>query len=115
MRIERGFLRSRVARRIVAAFVLCALVPILATAVLSYDHVRKLLFDQSYLHLAQLVRRRRRPDRQGRLIPARAPGRGRRGPAPATTGGSPHTSGGYPVIASSGNTATSQPAASASS
>ena len=54
MRIERGFLRSRVARRIVSAFVLCALVPILATAVLSYDHVRKLLFDQSYLHLAQL-------------------------------------------------------------
>jgi len=54
VRIERGFLRSRVARRIVSAFVLCALVPILATAVLSYDHVRKLLFDQSYLHLAQL-------------------------------------------------------------
>ena len=53
MRIERGFLRSRVARRIVSLFVLCALVPILATAVLSYDHVRKLLLDQSYLHLAQ--------------------------------------------------------------
>ena len=45
MRIERGFLRSRVARRIVSLFVLCALVPILATAALSYDHVRKLLLD----------------------------------------------------------------------
>ncbi len=54
MKIQRGFLRSRVARRIVALFVLCALVPIIATAVLSRDHVRRLLFDRSYLHLAQL-------------------------------------------------------------
>ena len=42
MKIERGFTQSRVARRIVALFVLCALVPIAATALLSYDHVRKL-------------------------------------------------------------------------
>ncbi len=54
MKLQRGFLRSRVARRIVALFVFCALVPIVATAVLSSDHVRRLLFDKSYLHLAQL-------------------------------------------------------------
>ena len=54
MKLERGFLRSRVARRIVALFVACTLLPIVATALLSYDHVRKLLFDQSYQHLAQL-------------------------------------------------------------
>ena len=51
---ERGFMRSRVAQRIVALFVTCTLVPIVATALLSYDHVRKLLLDQSYQHLAQL-------------------------------------------------------------
>ena len=54
MKLERGFTHSRVARRIVALFVLCALVPIAATALLSYDHVRKLLLDRSYQHLAQL-------------------------------------------------------------
>jgi len=54
VKLERGFLRSRVARRIVALFVACTLLPIVATALLSYDHVRKLLFDQSYQHLAQL-------------------------------------------------------------
>ncbi len=54
MKLQRGFLRSRVARRIVALFVFCALLPIVATAVLSSDHVRRLLFDKSYLHLAQL-------------------------------------------------------------
>ncbi|MCC7218515.1 MAG: EAL domain-containing protein [Burkholderiales bacterium] len=54
MKIERGFTNSRVARRIVLLFVLCALVPIVATAFLSYDHVRKLLLDRSYQHLAQL-------------------------------------------------------------
>ncbi len=54
MKVERGFMRSRVARRIVALFVLCALVPIAASALFSYSHARKLLLDQSYLHLAQL-------------------------------------------------------------
>jgi len=54
MRIERGFMRSRIARRIVVLFVVCTLLPIAATALLSYNHVRKLLFDQSYQHLAQL-------------------------------------------------------------
>jgi diguanylate cyclase (GGDEF)-like protein len=54
MRIERAFMRSRVARRIVVLFVACTLVPIVATAILSYGHVRKLLLDQSYQHLAQL-------------------------------------------------------------
>jgi hypothetical protein len=54
VKLERGFLRSRVARRIVALFVACTLLPIAATALLSYNHVRKLLFDQSYQQLAQL-------------------------------------------------------------
>ena len=53
MKIQGGFLRSRIARRIVALFVLCALVPVSAMAILSYDRVRKLLLDQGYIRLAQ--------------------------------------------------------------
>ena len=56
MKLERAFLRSRVVRRIVALFVACTLVPIVAMAILSYGHVRKLLLDQSHEHLAQLAR-----------------------------------------------------------
>ncbi|MEP7183236.1 MAG: EAL domain-containing protein [Betaproteobacteria bacterium] len=55
MKLERGFLQSRVARRIVALFVLCALIPISALALLSYEHVRKELVEQGYTHLAQLA------------------------------------------------------------
>jgi hypothetical protein len=47
-------MRSRIARRIVALFVLCALIPVLAMAVLSYDRVHKLLVDQGSTQLAQL-------------------------------------------------------------
>jgi len=47
-------MRSRIARRIVALFVLCALVPVMAMAVLSYDRVHKLLVDQGSTQLAQL-------------------------------------------------------------
>ena len=54
MKIQRGFLRSRIARRIVALFVFCALVPVSAMAILSYDRVRTLLLDQGYIRLAQL-------------------------------------------------------------
>ncbi|HWZ71152.1 MAG TPA: EAL domain-containing protein [Casimicrobiaceae bacterium] len=54
MKIRRGVMRSRIARRIVALFVLCALVPVMAMAVLSYDRVHKLLVDQGSTQLAQL-------------------------------------------------------------
>ncbi len=54
MKTRRGIIRSRIARRIVALFVLCALIPVIAMAVLSYDRVRKLLVDQVSTQLAQL-------------------------------------------------------------
>ena len=47
MKLDGAFLRSRVARRIVFLFVLSALVPVAALALLSYDHLRKLLVDQA--------------------------------------------------------------------
>jgi diguanylate cyclase (GGDEF)-like protein len=47
-------MRSRVARRIVALFVVCAFIPVMAMAVLSYDHVRKLLVNLGSTQLAQL-------------------------------------------------------------
>ncbi len=53
MRIERAFLRSKLARRIVALFVLSALVPIFATAILSLSQVRSLLAEQGHARLAQ--------------------------------------------------------------
>jgi hypothetical protein len=52
--MRRDITRSRVARRIVALFVLCALIPVTAMAVLSYDRVRKLLVNQGSTQLAQL-------------------------------------------------------------
>jgi diguanylate cyclase (GGDEF)-like protein len=54
LRVERAFLRSRIARRIVALFVLSALVPIMAMAVLAFDRVHDLLVDQGHAELAQL-------------------------------------------------------------
>lgn len=54
MKLEGTFLRSRVARRIVSLFILSALVPIIAMAVLSFGHVQKLLVDQGYNQLAQV-------------------------------------------------------------
>lgn len=47
MKIERGFLRSRVARRILARFMLSALIPILIVAALSFWQVTKMLSAQS--------------------------------------------------------------------
>jgi len=54
LKLEGTFLRSRVARRIVSLFILSALVPIIAMAVLSFGHVQKLLVDQGYNQLAQV-------------------------------------------------------------
>ena len=53
MRIEGTFLRSKVARRIVSFFVLSALVPIAATALLSLGQVQNLLIEQGHARLAQ--------------------------------------------------------------
>jgi len=53
MRIEGTFLRSKVARRIVSFFVLSALVPIAATALLSLGQVQDLLIEQGHARLAQ--------------------------------------------------------------
>lgn len=54
MKVEGAFLRSRVARRIVLLFVLSALVPVSALAVLAFAHVRNVLVDQGHSQLAQL-------------------------------------------------------------
>jgi hypothetical protein len=54
LKIEGTFLQSRVARRIVTLFVLCALVPTFATALLSYNRVHDLLLEQGYRQLAQM-------------------------------------------------------------
>ncbi len=53
MRLEISFLRSRVARRIVSLFVICALIPISVLGLLSYRQVIRQLTDQarSRLHL----------------------------------------------------------------
>ena len=53
MRIERGFLRSKVARRIVTFLIVAALIPIAATALLSLGQVRTLLIEQGHARLAQ--------------------------------------------------------------
>ena len=53
MRIEGAFVRSKVARRIVWFFVLSALIPIGATALLSLGQVQNLLVDQGHARLAQ--------------------------------------------------------------
>jgi len=53
MRIEGTFLRSKVARRIVSFFILSALVPIAATALLSLGQVQNLLIEQGHARLAQ--------------------------------------------------------------
>jgi putative nucleotidyltransferase with HDIG domain len=54
MKIETAFLKSKVARRIFALFVFCALVPILALAIFSFTQVRSELLKQSqrWLHEA---------------------------------------------------------------
>jgi len=49
MRIEGAFLRSKVARRIVWFFILSALIPIAATALLSLGQVQRLLIEQGHV------------------------------------------------------------------
>ncbi len=51
MRLEIGFLRSQVGRRILAMFVLAALIPIATTAVLSFYHVTQLFSETSQARL----------------------------------------------------------------
>jgi putative nucleotidyltransferase with HDIG domain len=47
MRIETGFLRTRVARRVLGLFILCALLPIVALTVISYATVGRQVVQQS--------------------------------------------------------------------
>jgi putative nucleotidyltransferase with HDIG domain len=51
MSIELAFLRSKVARRIFALFIFCALVPIVALAVISFSQVTDQLYEQSWRRL----------------------------------------------------------------
>ncbi|MFQ5532399.1 MAG: HD domain-containing phosphohydrolase [Candidatus Methylomirabilales bacterium] len=53
MKFDRTFLRSKVARRILLLFVLCALLPITALAVMSFRHVTNQLNDQGKKRLHQ--------------------------------------------------------------
>jgi len=53
MKIELTFLKSRVARRIFALFIFCALVPILALAIISFIQVREQLHSQSQRRLSR--------------------------------------------------------------
>jgi putative nucleotidyltransferase with HDIG domain len=53
MKIEVTFLSSRVARRIFLLFVICALLPLGALSVLSFDYVTKQLYEQSQKRLHQ--------------------------------------------------------------
>jgi putative nucleotidyltransferase with HDIG domain len=56
MRIDTASLRSKVARRIFALFVLCALLPIAALAIISYIQVSDVLERQSQQRLRQAAR-----------------------------------------------------------
>jgi putative nucleotidyltransferase with HDIG domain len=56
MKIDRSFLRSRVARRIFFLFVLCALVPIIVLAILSFRQVTVQLHQQSQSRLRQATK-----------------------------------------------------------
>jgi putative nucleotidyltransferase with HDIG domain len=53
MRIDPSFLKSKVARRIFALFIFCALVPILALAIISFTQVTEQLDSQSQRRLRQ--------------------------------------------------------------
>jgi response regulator RpfG family c-di-GMP phosphodiesterase/HAMP domain-containing protein len=53
MRLTSSFLRSKVARRIFSLFILCALLPISALAILSYQQVTKQLSQQRRVRLIQ--------------------------------------------------------------
>jgi len=56
MKIELTFLRSKVARRIFALFVFCALAPILVLAIISFSQVTKQLYEQGQRRLHQSSR-----------------------------------------------------------
>jgi len=56
MKIEKNFLRSKVARRIAFLFVLCALLPIITLAILSFNQVTKHLREQSLTRLRQTTK-----------------------------------------------------------
>jgi hypothetical protein len=51
MKLDRLFLRSKVARRIFVLFVLCALLPILSLAVYAFGHVTRQLNEQTHLRI----------------------------------------------------------------
>ena len=53
MKIKLTFLRSKVARRIFTLFIFCALVPILALAIISFIQVTEQLYDQGQRQLHQ--------------------------------------------------------------
>jgi putative nucleotidyltransferase with HDIG domain len=53
MKIDKTFLRSKVARRIFVLFILCALIPMALLTILSYTHVVRQLSDQSRKQLSQ--------------------------------------------------------------
>jgi len=53
MKIDKAFLRSKVAQRIFVLFILCALIPMTLLAILSYTYVVKQLSDQSRKELSQ--------------------------------------------------------------
>jgi len=56
MKIDMSFLRSRVARRIFTLFVVCALLPIVALAILSFSQVTDQLYRQSRGRLRQATK-----------------------------------------------------------
>jgi putative nucleotidyltransferase with HDIG domain len=53
MKIEKTLLKSKVARRVFVLFISCALVPIVALAIVSFSQVRQQLFEQSKRRLHQ--------------------------------------------------------------
>ncbi len=53
MKFEKTFLRSKVAQRIASLFILCALIPIVTLAILSFIQVTKYLRGQSLMRLSQ--------------------------------------------------------------
>ena len=53
MKIDRTFLRSKVARRIFLLFITCALIPVTILAILSFRHVTRQLNEQSQERLHQ--------------------------------------------------------------
>ena len=53
MKFEKAFLRSKVAQRIAGLFILCALIPIVTLAILSFNQVTRHLREQSLTRLHQ--------------------------------------------------------------